>query len=231
MTNTEEIVTVIRLVRNKVKKFAEPYVVRKREPFRVLISCILSLRTRDETTKEAGQRLFSIADTPKSIASLATRRIAKLIYPVGFYKTKAKRIRAISRKIWKEHGSKVPENFEKLLEFKGVGRKTANIVMAYGFGKPAMPVDVHVNRIPNRLGWVKTKTPEKTETELRRIVPKRYWREFNNNFVKFGQNVCKPLRPLCGACPITKYCRYYRAIFIASKVSEPAFSKDCNGCS
>ncbi len=210
MTNTAEIVTVIGLVRRKVKQFAEPYVVRKRDPFRVLISCILSLRTRDETTKEAGQRLFSIADTPKSIASLATRRIAKLIYPVGFYKTKAKRIKQISKEIWKKYNSRVPEDFEKLLEFKGVGRKTANIVMAYGFNKPAMPIDTHCNRIPNRLGWVKTKTPEQTEMELRRIIPRRYWREFNNTFVKFGQNVCKPVRPHCWERPVTEYCEYYQ---------------------
>ncbi len=213
MTNTAEIVTVIRLVRKNVKQFAEPYVVRKRDPFRVLISCILSLRTRDETTRGAGQRLFAVAETPKGITSLTTRRIAKLIYPVGFYKTKAKRIKQISKEIWKEYDSKVPEEFEKLLEFKGVGRKTANIVMAYGFGKPAIPVDVHVNRIPNRLGWVKTKTPEQTEMELRRIIPKRYWLNFNNDFVKFGQNVCKPVRPHCWECPVTRYCEYYRTIY------------------
>lgn len=221
MKRTKEIVAVIRLVSKKVKEFAEPYVVRKRDPFRVLISCILSLRTRDETTRGAGRRLFAVADTPKSISQLGAARIAKLIYPVGFYKTKAKRIKTISRTIWKQYNSKVPEDFEKLLEFKGVGRKTANIVMAYGFGKPAIPVDVHVNRIPNRLGWVKTKTPEQTEMALRKIIPRRYWLNFNNDFVKFGQNVCKPIRPHCWVCPITKYCRYYKNI-VRPGIHKPA---------
>ncbi|MFH1105858.1 MAG: endonuclease III, partial [Candidatus Aenigmatarchaeota archaeon] len=179
--------------------------------------CILSLRTRDETTRSAGQRLFAVADTPKSISQLSAARIAKLIYPVGFYKTKAKRIKQISKEIWKNYCSKVPEDFEKLLEFKGVGRKTANIVFAYGFNRLAMPIDTHCHRIPNRLGWIKTKTPEQTEMELRRIVPKRHWREFNNNFVKFGQNVCKPVRPRCDACPVTRYCDYYRNVYLTRK--------------
>jgi endonuclease-3 len=135
------------------------------------------------------------------------KKIEKAIYPVGFYRTKAKRIKEISKTLIDEYNSEVPDEMEELLKLKGVGRKTANIVLAFAYHKPAMPVDTHCHRIPNRLGWIKTKNPEKTEIALREIVPKRLWVDFNNIFVIFGQNICVPVSPFCSKCPVSKYCR------------------------
>jgi endonuclease-3 len=145
---------------------------------------------------------------------LSIRRIEKAIYPAGFYKTKARRIKEISGRLYKDYGSRVPESIEELLKFKGVGRKTANIVMVFGFGKSAIPVDTHCHRIPNRIGWVNTKTPEKTEMVLRKNLSKKYWMKFNELFVRFGQNICKPVKPLCNSCPITRYCLYYKENYL-----------------
>ncbi len=211
MLSEKEIVAVMRIL--KKQRFNQPIVTevanRTGSPFQVLVSCLLSLRTRDEIASKAFKNLFSVADTPEKISKMPTKQIEKLIYSANFYKTKAKRIKNICKTLVREYNGKVPSDFNELMKFKGIGRKTANIVMTYGFGKKDyIAVDTHVHRIPNRLGWIKTKTPEQTETELKRIVPKRYWHDFNDLFVQFGQNICKPIRPLCYECPINKYCGY-----------------------
>jgi len=177
-------------------------------PFTVLISCLLSLRTKDEITEKVSIRLLKKYHTPEKIKNLSEQELEKIIYPVGFYKTKAKRIKEISKTILQEYQGNVPKNFETLLTLKGVGRKTANIVMVYGFNKQDyLPIDTHCHRIPNRLGWITTKTPEETEIKLRKIIPKKYWTDFNHLFVVFGQTICKPISPYCSTCPINKYCK------------------------
>ena len=179
------------------------------KPFEVLIATILSQRTRDENTEKASEQLFRKYDTPEKIASAPLKKIEKLIKPSGFYKTKAKRIREVSKIINKKYGGKVPADFDKLLALPGVGRKTANCVLVYGFGKKAIPVDTHVHRISNRLGIVKTKTPEQTELKLIKKVPKKYWLMYNELFVKFGQDMCRPMGPKCDICHLTNLCEHY----------------------
>lgn len=205
--------SILRILKKELKKYKRPFVSQWaeviRDPFTTLISCILSLRTKDEVTAKASLRLLKKYNTPKKILKLSTKQIEKLIYPVGFYKTKAKRIKEISKILIKKYNGKVPNDFDKLMELKGVGRKTANIVMTYGFFKnDYLPIDTHCHRIPNRLGWLKTKTPEETEFALRKILPKQYWYDFNELFVQFGQNICRPVKPLCFKCPIEGYCKY-----------------------
>jgi len=178
------------------------------DPFKILISTILSLRTKDQITAQASDRLFKVADTPEKILKLSEKEIVKLIYPVGFYRNKAKIIKEISKILVEKFDSKVPDDLETLLSFKGVGRKTANLVLSEGFGKPAICVDVHVHRISNRIGLVKTKNPEETEFKLMDILPKKYWKYINFVLVAFGQTICKPVKPKCKDCPIVKYCEY-----------------------
>jgi len=177
-----------------------------RDPFRVLISCLISLRTKDEVTGAASARLFHLARTPQSIASLSEAMIARAIYPAGFYRTKAATIRGICHTLLDQHDGKVPDTMEALLALKGVGRKTANLVLTIGFGKPGICVDTHVHRISNRLGIVATKTPEKTEAALRQVLPRRHWIPYNDLLVTFGQNLCKPISPLCSVCPVRESC-------------------------
>jgi endonuclease-3 len=172
----------------------------------VLISCILSLRTQDSTTAKASHRLFAVADMPEAMSKLSAKRIEKLIYPVGFYKTKAKAIREICRVLVAQYSSKVPDEIDELLKLKGVGRKTANLVVTLGYKKPGICVDTHVHRISNRWGYIETKTPEKTEFALRDKLPKQYWIEYNDLLVSFGQHLCRPISPVCSACPVRKYC-------------------------
>ena len=177
-------------------------------PFTTLISCILSLRTKDEVTDKASVRLLRNNDTPDKIVKLSEYQIQKLIYPVGFYKTKSKRIKDISKTLIEKYNGKVPDTIEELLKLKGVGRKTANIVMVYGHKKQGfLPIDTHCHRIPNRLGWIKTKNPGHTEDELKKMLPLEYWDDFNHLFVKFGQTICVPISPFCSKCPINKYCK------------------------
>ena len=175
-------------------------------PFRVLISCILSLRTQDATTAKASHRLFAVADSPQAMVKLTAKKIAKLIYPVGFYKTKARQIIEICRTIIDRYHGKVPDEIDEPAKFKGVGRKTANLFVTLGYNKPGICVDTHVHRISNRWGYLKTATPEKTEVALRAKLPKKYWIEYNNLLVNFGQHLCRPISPLCSACPVKKYC-------------------------
>ena len=177
-----------------------------KDPFLVMISCILSLRTKDETTLPAALRLFGLADTPARMLKLTEKQIKKAIYPVGFYKTKARNIRGICKDIIERFNGQVPDSLDVLLSFKGVGRKTANLVLTEGFGKSAICVDTHVHRISNRLGYVKTKTPEKTEWALRKKLPPKYWIEYNSLLVVWGQNVCRPISPFCLSCGIKKFC-------------------------
>ena len=176
------------------------------DPYLVLIGCILSLRTNDRTTYPATLRMLELAKTPCEMSKVKVEDLAKAIYPVGFYENKAKQIIELSKQIVNELDGKVPDEIEDLCKFKGVGRKTANLVLARGFNKPAICVDVHVHRIFNRLGYVKTKTPEETEFALRKILPKKYWIDINTLIVTHGQNVCKPIKPHCLQCPIEEYC-------------------------
>jgi endonuclease-3 len=176
------------------------------DPFRVLVACLLSLRTQDATTREASERLFRVAASPAALRRLPADRIARLIFPVGFYRTKARVLRAISRDLLQRFAGTVPSDLDALLTLKGVGRKTANLVVTVGFGKPGICVDTHVHRISNRLGFVRTATPDRTELALRAKLPRRYWIGYNDLLVAFGQNVCRPLSPHCTRCPVTRVC-------------------------
>jgi endonuclease III len=177
-----------------------------RDPFKILIGCLLSLRTKDETTGPAAARLFALAGTPEAMRQQTAAQIAEAIYPVGFYRTKATSILDICRVLVERHGGRVPDTMEALLDLKGVGRKTANLVLTMGFQKPAICVDTHVHRISNRWRYVRTKTPEETEFALRRKLPKAYWMVYNDLLVSFGQNICKPISPLCGQCSLADTC-------------------------
>lgn len=210
MSEQERIAKIIRALEKEAKKFKRPAVtkiaVTKRSPYKVLVACLLSLRTKDEVTEKAAPRLFKLADTPEKMLKLSTRQIEKAIYPVGFYKTKARRIKEISKNLINDYDSKVPDEIDELLKLKGVGRKTANIVVTQAFGKHGIPVDTHVHRISNRLGIVKTKTPEQTEMELRKKLPKKFWIKYNDLLVTWGQNICVPISPKCSICSIRGYC-------------------------
>jgi endonuclease-3 len=179
---------------------------RRRDPFCILTGCLLSLRTKDETTYPAAKRLFKLADTPEALARLPLPAIERAIYPVGFYRTKARTLKALAQHLLLRHGGKTPDTLEDLLAIKGVGRKTANLVLTLGFGKPGICVDTHVHRISNRWGLVKTRRPEKTEFALREVLPKRYWIEYNDLLVSFGQTVCHPTSPHCSRCPVDRWC-------------------------
>lgn len=179
------------------------------DPFKILIGTILSHRTKDENTTRATENLFSRYKTPGQIADADPGEVRRLIRPSGFYNMKTKNIMRASRQVVEEFGGKVPDNEEDLLKIHSVGRKTANCVLVYAFNKPAIPVDTHVHRISNRLGLVKTKKPEDTEAELVRTVPKRYWLELNDLFVRFGQTTCKPIGPKCAGCTLNGSCQYY----------------------
>ena len=178
----------------------------KINPFKILISCLLSLRTQDKNTKIAASRLFIVADTPDKILKLNLKKLEKLIYSSGHYKKKARVLKSVSKEILNRFNGKVPDTKEELLSIKGIGPKTANIVLGFAFNKEVLPIDTHCHRIPNRLGWLKTKKPEQTEKELEKILPKKYWREFNGIFVLFGKTICQPVSPFCTKCPINKYC-------------------------
>jgi len=176
------------------------------DPFRVLVSCLLSLRTKDGVTEAAARRLFALADTPAAILALPRRTIERAIYPVGFYRVKARTLQGVSRDLLARFAGRVPDTLEDLLTLKGVGRKTANLVVTVGYNKAGICVDTHVHRICNRWGYVRTKTPEETERALRAILPRRHWIPLNDLLVTFGQNCCKPLSPLCSRCPIAAHC-------------------------
>ncbi|MFM8551969.1 MAG: endonuclease III domain-containing protein [Nitrospiraceae bacterium] len=205
-----EIHAAIRLLRREVRQWQEPVVgvvaQASHDPFQILIACVLSLRTKDRTTAEASQRLFALASDPAAMVGLPLRRIETAIYPVGFYRTKAKQIREICRRLLDVYGGLVPDEIDELLTLKGVGRKTANLVVTVGYHKPGICVDIHVHRISNRWGYVKTNTPEETEQALRRKLPPSYWITFNDLLVPFGQNICQPVSPWCSKCKLVAYC-------------------------
>ena len=205
----EKIIKVLKILKKEFKKFEKPTVRRtseKNDPFKTLISCLLSLRTQDKNTAKASSQLFAIADTPEKIVKLPTKRLEKLIYSSGYYKNKARTIKHVSKTLIEKYNGKVPDNEKELLSIKGIGRKTANIVLAFAFKKAVIPVDVHVHVIANRLDFVKTKNPEQTEQELMKIIPKKYWRELNTLFVLFGQKICVTISPFCSKCPVKRLC-------------------------
>lgn len=206
----QEIHKAIDILKEEVKKWKTPAVgvvaQRTRDPFKVLIACILSLRTKDDTTEKANDRLFALASAPEEMQRLSVERIEKAIFPVGFYRVKARNIKAICKELVDRYGSKVPGSIEDLLTLPGVGRKTANLVVTIGYNKPGICVDTHVHRITNRWGYVKTKTPEETEKALRGKLPRRYWIIINDLLVSFGQNICKPISPFCSRCRLFNYC-------------------------
>jgi endonuclease-3 len=176
------------------------------DAFRILISCLLSLRTQDKNTEIASGKLFAFADSPQEIVKIPLKRLEKLIFSSGHYKKKARTLKHVSSELINKFNSKVPSTKEELMSIKGIGPKTANIVLAFAFGKSVLPIDTHCHRIPNRLGWVKTKTPEQTEKALELVLPKKYWNEFNGIFVLFGKTICQPVSPWCSKCPVEKYC-------------------------
>ncbi|MFZ3057086.1 MAG: endonuclease III [Smithella sp.] len=178
----------------------------QRDPFVILISTLLSLRTKDEVTEVATYRLFELASSPEEMLKVPLDKIAKTIYPVGFYRVKASNIHHTCRELIERFGSKVPDNIDDLLTIKGVGRKTANLVVSLAYGKDAICVDTHVHRISNRLGYVKTKSPDETEFALRKKLPRRHWIIYNTVMVAFGRKTCKPVSPLCSQCPVNRYC-------------------------
>ena len=180
-------------------------------PFSILIGTILSARTKDESTARVSKELFKKYKTAKQLGGAKIKDIEKIIKSIGFYHVKARRIIEVAKIIDSKYRGKVPDNLEKLIELPGVGRKTANCVLVYAYEKPAIPVDIHVHRISNRLGLVQTKTPEDTEFELMKIIPKNLWLDINETFVKYGQNICKPISPMCDVCRIKSSCSYYNA--------------------
>ncbi|HIJ81553.1 MAG TPA: endonuclease III [Desulfuromonadales bacterium] len=204
-----DIHSAIEILRDECRKWPTPAVTvvsGDKSPFRVLVSCIISLRTKDEVTARSSARLFDRAGTPAAIGELTEREIAELIYPAGFYRTKAAQILELSRKLVADYGGCVPDEIEELLIFKGVGRKTANLVVTLGFGKPGICVDTHVHRICNRWGYVATRDATATEKALRHILPHSYWIEINDLLVAFGQNQCHPVSPRCSSCRLIKLC-------------------------
>ena len=201
---------VMALLAEAVKQWQSPAVTivsqREGNPFKVLISCLLSLRTQDRTTGPASERLFALADTPQAMLELPLDSIEKAIYPVGFYRNKTRQIIEICRTLVERYDGRVPGDLDELLTLKGVGRKTANLVVTLGFGKPAICVDTHVHRICNRWGYVRTKSPEETEFALRAKLPAEYWPVINDYLVTFGQNHCTPLSPRCSTCVLAIFC-------------------------
>jgi endonuclease-3 len=209
MTN-RELLGILNILKLEYPSWNAPIVTYVRDargtPFKILISTLLSQRSKDETTAGAVERLFNEAGTPEEMLLIPEARIMKLIYPIGFYKVKASRILEISRILVEDYKSRVPENLDLLLKLPGVGRKTANLVITLGFNKPGICVDTHVHRISNRWGYVHTRNPLETELKLRETLPKNWWISYNDILVAFGQTYCRPISPLCSKCPVEKYC-------------------------
>ncbi|WP_447600855.1 endonuclease III domain-containing protein [Nitrospira sp. Nam80] len=208
---SSDIHAVIRILKREVRQWQEPVVgVVAREsghdPFKILISCLLSLRTKDRTTGEASARLFALAADPRAMLRLSADRIERAIYPVGFYRTKTRQIHKICRRLLDDYSGRVPDSIDELITLPGVGRKTANLVVTVGYGKPGICVDIHVHRISNRWGYVRTKNPEETEEALREKLPPRYWIIYNDLLVPYGQNICQPVSPFCSRCKLIPYC-------------------------
>lgn len=208
--NLKEIKKVINILEKQFPPLGKTTLNRMRvkpNAFQILISCLLSLRARDENTEKVSQKLFDVANTPEEISKIPIKKLEKIIFSSGHYKKKARILKHVSNELIKRFNSQVPKTREELMSIKGIGPKTSNIVLAFAYGKSVIPVDTHVHRIPNRLGWIKTKKPEKTDKELMRILPKKYWSDFNAIFVAFGREICQPVSPKCSNCPINKYCK------------------------
>ncbi len=209
--NDQQIHEAMALLRQECRQWPSPSVTvvaqQYRSPFTVLISCIISLRTRDAVTAEASERLFGRADTPQTMGRLTEEQIAALIYPTGFYRVKSQQIQAICHRLMEDFDGIVPDTIDQLTSFKGVGRKTANLVVTLGYGKPGICVDIHVHRITNRWGYVTTGTPDKTELALRQKLPPEYWIEINDLLVSYGQHRCFPATPACSCCPLASLCK------------------------
>lgn len=201
---------IVPILEKEYTRWKEPIVTKmvkkRKDPFKVLISTILSLRTKDDVTKVASERLYRLADKPDTMVRLTPEKISKAIYPVGFHKTKAQTIINVCQTLLDDYDGAVPDDLDELLELKGVGRKTANLVLTLGYGKPGICVDTHVHRITNRWGLVKTKTPDETEFALRKVLPKKYWIDINTLLVAYGQNLCRPISPFCSECRIEEWC-------------------------
>lgn len=213
--NDKDIDKIMKELLKVTKRMPMPVVteiklVTNRDAYKILISTMLSLRTKDSTTRDASMRLFEKAGNPKDMLKLSEEKIAKLIYPVGFYRVKAKNILEVSQTIIDDYNGKVPDEIDELLKLRGVGRKVANLVITEAFDKYGICVDTHVHRISNRFGYVSTKKPEQTEFTLRKKLPKKYWRVYNDTLVIYGQNLCKPINPLCNQCSVSKYCDYFK---------------------
>ncbi|MBM3129228.1 MAG: endonuclease III [Chloroflexi bacterium] len=208
--NDAAIHPVIKILRRAARVWRTPYVTelshRRRAPFHILVSTLLSLRTKDAVTAAASQRLFARADTPAAMLKLTPRQIERAIYPVGFYRVKARNLLKVCHELIERYAGRVPDEIDALVQLPGVGRKTANLVVTLGFGKPGICADTHVHRITNRWGYVQTKTPEQTEMALREKLPRAYWIEINDELVALGQNICHPTSPKCSLCPIYQYC-------------------------
>jgi endonuclease-3 len=209
METQDKIETIIKILAKRYPSHEKTTLNRMRDnpdAFKILISCLLSLRTQDKNTEIASNRLFAVATTPREILALSDKKLEELIFSSGHYKKKARTLKHVSKTLIEQFNNKVPETKEELLSIKGIGPKTANIVLAFAFGKDALPIDTHCHRIPNRLGWVKTRKPEETEKELEKLLPRKYWKDFNAVFVQFGRDICVPISPKCSICPIEKYC-------------------------
>lgn len=211
MSAPVDIDAVVAVLKEEIKRWKVPVVGvianESKSPFLVLVSTLLSLRTKDATTLAASQRLFALAKTPRELKALPVKKIEKAIYPVSFFRVKAKNLKALAEGLMERYGGRVPDTIEELLTFKGVGRKTANLTVTLGFDKPGICVDIHVHRISNRLGYVKTKTADETEMVLRQKLPPAYWNIYNDLLVTYGQNLCTPVSPWCSRCAIAQHCR------------------------
>ena len=216
MLSNQEIKQIYKILKKETKNYKVPVVdlieIQTKDPFKVLLATILSARTKDETTIKACTKLFKKVQKPEDLEKLTEKEIQKLIYPVGFYKTKAKHLKKLPEILKREFNNQIPDNIDDLLKLPGVGRKTANLVVAVAFQKPAICVDTHVHRIMNRIGYVKTKTPLETEMELRKKLPEEYWTTINSRLVAFGQHLCTPIKPKCHKCPIKNYCHFSQKI-------------------
>lgn len=208
----DKIVEMVTPLKPPVQEFEQSI---RRTPFKILISVLLSSRTKDPVTQKASENLFAVADTPGKMMNLEEDQIARLIFPVGFYRQKAKQVKKLSQILFHGNDGKVPGTFEELTALPGVGRKTANLVLALAFNQPAICVDIHVFRISQRLGWASGKKPEEIEEQLKKGFPPEQWNRINHTLVGFGQTVCKPVSPLCHRCNITGYCRYFLTVNLA----------------
>lgn len=209
---------IVKILEKEVKSYKVPIVdlikIKTNDPFKILIATILSARTNDKTTSVVCEKLFSKVKNFKNLDKLSVKQIERLIYPVGFYKTKAKHLKKLPSVIYSEFNGKIPHEIDELIKLPGVGRKTANLVGTVAFGKDYLSVDTHCHRIPNRWGIIKTKTPYETEVALKKILSKKYWKHFNRIVVAFGQEICRPIGPKCSECPINKYCDYYKEVYL-----------------